>query len=197
MKSALKILIFCIIMGTGSGVLLVGINAFTAARITKNEELRLQSSVLDVLGIPYTMSNVLDVFKANVEELKKGEKIIYKGKDQAVAFEFSGPGVWGMITGIISINPPDLNNSDLKTIRKLKILHQEETPGLGARIATTEYLDQFKNKEVIPVLVFTPAGKAKANNEIDVITGATYSSKALEKLLNKSIADNISSLLKK
>jgi Na+-transporting NADH:ubiquinone oxidoreductase subunit C len=188
MKAALKILIFCLIMGTGSSVLLVGINAFTAARITKNEELRLQSSVLDVLGVPYTMSDALDVFKATVEVLEKGEKTIYKGKDQAVAFEFSGPGVWGMITGIISIN------QDLKTIRKLTILRQEETPGLGARIATTEYLDQFKNKEVIPVLVFTPAGKAKANNEIDVITGATYSSKALEKLLNKSIADTISLL---
>jgi Na+-transporting NADH:ubiquinone oxidoreductase subunit C len=184
----LKILIFCIIMGTGSGILLVGINAFTAARITKNEGLKLQSSVLDVLGIRYTMSNVLDVFKANVEELKKGKKTIYVGKDQAIAFEFSGPGVWGMITGIISINP------DLKTIRKLKILHQEETPGLGSRIASTEYLNQFKNKEAVPMLVFTPAGKAKANNEIDIITGATYSSIALEELLNKSIADSISLL---
>lgn len=188
MKAALKILIFCIIMGTGSGVLLVGINAFTAVRIAKNEELRLKSSVLDVLGIPYTISDVLDVFKANVEALERGGKTIYVGKDHAIVFEFSGPGVWGTITGIISINP------DHKTIRNLKILHQEETPGLGARIASTEYLDQFKNKEAIPALVFTPPGKAKANNEIDTITGATYSSKALEKLLNKSIADNISLL---
>jgi Na+-transporting NADH:ubiquinone oxidoreductase subunit C len=188
MKAALKILIFCIIMGTGSGVLLVGINAFTAVRIAKNEELRLKSSVLDVLGIPYTMNDALDVFKANVEVLDKGEKTIYVAKDQSVAFEFSGPGVWGAITGIVSINP------DHKTIRSLKILHQEETPGLGARIASAEYLAQFKNKEAVPVLVFMPAGKSKANNEVDTITGATYSSRALEKLLNKSIADNISLL---
>jgi len=188
MKEALKILIFCLVMGTASGALLVGINAYTSVQISKNEELRLKSSVLDVLGVSYTKDNVLTVFKDNVESLEKGEFTLYKGKDQSVAFEFNGPGVWGAIYGIISINP------DLKTIRKIKILHQEETPGLGARIAESEYLSQFKNKEVFPKLVFMTAGKSKANNEVDTITGATYSSKALEKLLNTTIQSRLSLL---
>jgi len=189
MKSALRILVFCLVMGTVSGALLVGINAFTSARIARNEELKLKSSVLDALGIPYTENNALDVFKANVEAIEKGGKTIYKSKDDAVAFEFNGPGVWGAIYGIICLNP------DLNTIRNIKIVHQEETPGLGARIAGREFLDQFKNKKTIPKLVFTPAGKATANNEVDVITGATYSSRALEKLLNTTIT-NVTSLLK-
>ena len=105
-----------------------------------------------------------------------------------MAFEFKGPGLWGPIYGIISLNP------DLKTVRRINILHQEETPGLGARIADNSYLSQFKNKEFFPSLVFTPAGKAKANNEVDAITGATGSSKALEKLLNETIQRNIGRL---
>ena len=61
----------------------------------------------------------------------------------------------GPIYGIISLNP------DLKTVRRINILHQEETPGLGARIADNSYLSQFKNKEFFPSLVFTPRARPK------------------------------------
>ena len=184
MKEALKILIFCIVMGTVSGALLVGLNAFTSTQISINEELKLKSAVLDVLRIPYTKEDALGalkVFKENVEYIEKDGLTIYEGKDQSVAFEFNGPGVWGAIHGIISINP------DHKTIRTIKILHQEETPGLGSRISESAFLNQFKDKEFSPALVFKPAGKAEKNNEVDTITGATLSSKALEKLLNAAI----------
>ena len=172
-------------MGTVSSALLVGINSLTAAQIAKNEELKLKSSVLDALEIVYQKENILELFDAKVKVLEKDAKKFYRGADGAVAFEFSGPGLWGPIYGIASIN------SDLRTIRILKILHQEETPGLGARIAEKQYLGQFKNKEFVPQLIFTPQGKAKANNEIDAITGATLTSKALEKLLNETIRKNI------
>lgn len=185
MKSALKILAFCLIMGTVSSALIVGINAWTSVRIAKYEELKLKSSVLDVLEIPYIESNIIDIFNANVNVTEKGKKPIYKGKDGAIAFEFKGSGVWGEIYGIISLNP------DLYTIRNIKIIHQEETPGLGSRIADKEYLKWFKNKTIYPKLVFLPAGMAKEDNEVDIITGATYSSKALERILNKAIIDVI------
>ena len=55
-------------------------------------------------------------------------------------------------------------------------------------------MNQFKNKGFVPSLVFTPAGSARANNEVDAITGATGSSRALEKLLNETIQKNISRL---
>ncbi len=183
MKSAFKILAFCLIMGTVSGALIVGINAWTSVRIAKYEELKIKSSVLDVLEIPYTDDSVVDVFNANVDIIKKDKKTIYKGKDNAVAFEFKGAGVWGEIYGIISLN------HDLYTIRDIKIIHQEETPGLGSRIADREYLKWFKNKTFYPELIFVPNGKAKEDNEVDIITGATYSSKALERILNKTIIE--------
>jgi Na+-transporting NADH:ubiquinone oxidoreductase subunit C len=188
MKLALKILIFCIVLGTCSGALLVGINAFTSEQIAKNEELNLESSVLNVLGIPYNESNALEVFKANVEIIKNGDLTFYKGKDQSVAFEFNGPGVWGPINGIISLSP------DLLTIRDLEILHQEETPGLGGRIAEKKFLDQCQSKKIDPKLVFKKEGEAKTDNEVDAITGATYSCKALEKLLNTSLTNAKNSL---
>lgn len=189
MKAALRIIIFVIVMGTASGTMLVGLSKITEPQIKKNEELKLQSSILDALEVPYgSKEAVLGLFKQNVEVLQKDKSAFYRGADGAVAFKFEGPGLWGPIRGIAGIN------SDLKTIRTIKILHQEETPGLGARIVEKEYLGQFKNKEIIPRLIFRPQGKAKANNEVDAITGATGTSKALEKLLNESIEKNLSLL---
>lgn len=175
-------------MGTVSSALLVGVNSLTAKQIAMNEELKLKSSVLDVLEIAYQKEDALGLFDTKVKVIEKDAKKFYRGPDDAVAFEFQGPGLWGPIHGIASIN------SDLKTIRTLKILHQEETPGLGARITEKEYLGQFKNKEFVPQLIFMPEGKAKANNEVDAVTGATLTSKALERLLNETIQKNIAIL---
>ena len=189
MRSALRILIFVIVMGTVSGGLLFGINSLTATKIAQNEELKLKSAVLDVLEVPYRPENVLELFDGNVKILEKGDSLFYTSIDGTTAFKFKGPGLWGTIEGILSINP------DLKTIRVLRILHQEETPGLGGRIAEPEYLQGFRDKEVVPKINFVPSGKAKANNEVDAITGATGSSKALEKLLNETVKKKLGLLV--
>lgn len=188
MKSALRILIFVVAMGTISGGLLFGVNSLTATMIARNEELKLKSAVLDVLEVPYRPENVLELFDENVKILEKGDSLFYTSIDGTTAFKFKGPGLWGTIEGILSINP------DLKTIRVLRILHQEETPGLGARIAESEYLKGFRSKTFIPKISFVPSGTAKAANEVDAITGATGSSKALEKLLNETIQKKLSLL---
>ncbi len=189
-SKTLHIFIFVIVMGTVSGIFLVGVNLWTAPLIAKNEEIKIKSAVLDVLEIPYTKPDLLNVFQEKVREIKKERVILYKGPDEAVAFEFYGPGLWGPVFGFVSIN------SDLKTIRTIKILHQEETPGLGARIAEAAYLNQFRNKEFLPKLLFVPQGKSSAKNEVDAITGATGSSRALERLLNETLQKNISMLQK-
>lgn len=184
---ALRILIFVIVMGTVSGALLVGVNSYTLPLIAKNEELKLKASVLDVFEISYDKTNLVDIFNDNVNTLEKNEYTFYNAKDGAVAFELKGPGLWGPVSGIISLE------KDLNTIRKIKITHQEETPGLGGRIAESDYLKQFKTKRVLPQIVFKKAGESSGENEVDAITGATGSSKALEKLLNNNIRKYLTS----
>lgn len=188
MKAALKIIIFVLVMGTVSSGLLVGINAYTSPLIAKNEEFKLKSAVLDVLQIPYDKITVNKIFDKNVKAVEKGNNMFYTAMDGSVAFEFSGAGLWGPISGIISLE------KDLRTIRTIKITHQEETPGLGGRIAEKDYLKQFKGKEVFPVLLFMPEGKSAKKNEVDAITGATGSSRAFEKLINENIKKYIGSL---
>ena len=185
---ALKIIIFVVIMGTVSSVLLVGMNSFTEPLISKNEELKLKSAVLDVLEIPYDKLTVFDIFNDKVRVLTADKDKFFISGDGAAAFEFYGPGLWGPISGVASVN------SDLSTIKTIKILHQEETPGLGSRISEHSFLKQFRGKEFSPKLIFMPEGKSSANNEVDAITGATGSSKALERLLNSVLQKNASLL---
>lgn len=188
MKNVLRVIIFVLVMGTVSGGLLLGVNAFTASLIAKNDELKLKSSVLDALEISYDKNSVIKIFDAQVKTINKGIYTYYTALDGSTAFEFRGPGLWGPISGILSLE------KDLKTIRKIKITYQEETPGLGSRIADRDYLKQFKNKEVLPKLVFVPEGRSQQKYEVDTITGATGSSRALEKLLNDNLQRYLSAL---
>jgi Na+-transporting NADH:ubiquinone oxidoreductase subunit C len=94
--------------------------------------------------------------------------------------------LWGPIHGIVALL------ADLKTIKGITIIHQEETPGLGGRIAETDFLDKFKAKKVFPRLIIQPPGKAVAENEVDGITGATLSCKAFEAILNSEIEKYVS-----
>lgn len=181
MNPASKIIIFVILMGTVSGALLVGVNVYTAPMIAKNEELKLKSSVLDVLEVAYEKKNCLEAFDKSIKTVEVDKYKFYRAPDNSIALEFYGPGLWSPISGIISLE------KDLKTIRRIKITHQEETPGLGGRIAEEDYLNQFRNKEVLPRIIFMPEGKSTRKNEVDAITGATGSSRAFEKLINESI----------
>lgn len=187
---ALKIFIFVVVMGTVSGALLVGMDSFTAPLIAKNEELKIKTAVLDSLEISYEKEGVVAAFGADITTEKIDDKVFYRSSDGSVAFEFRGPGLWGSIYGIAAVN------ADGKTLKSVKILHQEETPGLGARIAEVAFLSQFRGKEFLLGLSFVPQGKAHAAHEVDAITGATLSSKALEKLLNEALRST-SGLLKK
>jgi electron transport complex protein RnfG len=100
------------------------------------------------------------------EPIKKGEEIIcYKAYDKAgkligTAFKAFGKGYSSVVEVMVGM----LNDGNISAI---KILSQNETPGLGAKIIEPEFTNQFKNKS------------SEDLNEVEAITGATISSKAV------------------
>jgi len=102
----------------------------------------------------------------NFEPVKKGDDIIYykvsnaDGKFIGVAFKASGKGYSGAIETMVGMDKEG-------TIRTIKILHQNETPGLGNRIMELSFLSQFANKGISDL------------TRVEAITGATISSKAV------------------
>ena len=147
-------------------------NAYTAPLIQKNKVRKVHIIVLNALGIAYSQDKIEEAFSENVtkKELKEIEFYV-AGATGDTAFEIHGSGLWGPIHGIIALEP------NLETIKGITLIHQEETPGLGGRIADAEFLDKFKAKTILPKLIIQPPGKASKDNEVDGITGATLRSR--------------------
>jgi electron transport complex protein RnfG len=69
-------------------------------------------------------------------------------------------------------------------VTRLRVLSHTETPGLGAKIATAQFRDQFKNKRP-EQLVLKKDDPAKG--QIDAVTGATISSRAVTKTVRSTL----------
>lgn len=71
-------------------------------------------------------------------------------------------------------------------ITGLKVLSADETAGLGAKCKDAEFQDQFAGKNVDSI-EYTKDGATK-DNQIDAISGATITTKAVTKGVNAAIA---------
>jgi len=186
MKDKIMMLVFVLVLGTILTGILVAVNYYTTPVISRNEQREIQAGILQALGIPFGEEEVQQVFAGSVQARQAGAKTYYVAEGGAgIAFAYAGSGLWGPINGIVALN------ADLKTLKGVTILHQEETPGLGSRITEAAYLDTFRGKDFTSGLKLTPPGKAKAANEIDAITGATLSPKAFLQILNANLAASV------
>lgn len=184
----LKWLGYIVLLGSISSSVLMGVSSL----IPLDEEGVDQETkllILNALDMEYTTENVEQVFAENIvlEELEG--LTLYRNSEGSIAFEFTGRGHQGPISGLVALGP------DLGSVKGLVILEQQETPGLGGRITEEEFLDQFRGVALDPELVILPAGREPtAANEVDGITGATRTSQALEEMLDQSIREVVQRL---
>ena len=170
----------------------------TLPRIEKLRAEALEKAIFKVLpGVTQTRTFVLDdsnTFRPADGETVEGQ-LVYAGFDKqselvGVALEGSGMGYADVIRILYGFNPMD------ETVVGIYVLESKETPGLGDKIekdpvflANFEALDvslevnqqQVKNK-IIPV----KSGDKENPWEVDCITGATISSRAIGNMLGES-----------
>jgi Na+-transporting NADH:ubiquinone oxidoreductase subunit C len=174
-----------------------GIYEINRERIAINEEIRLQKIIIRVLKIEIDPSisdlHVGEIFRKRVDVATRAGRIIYRGFSEdgktliGYAFPLFGPGFWGPIYGIMAIDP------QLERVIGIAFYRHSETPGLGGRITEDWFEEQFKGKKLLPVekdqryFSFRPPGTGKAENEVDAITGATGTSKAVERLIDRNL----------
>lgn len=177
----MQMVVFIFILGTFTAAVLVGMDYLTADRIQANEEVELRSTLLDAYGIDYTLNEVNDIFDESVEVIDKDGLVFYRDRvTGAVSFEFEGGGVWGPITGMLTLE------ENFETILSVAIFEQEETPGLGGRITEEAYLNSFVGKLIYPEIVIRKDSAENDDNEVDTISGATRTSEAFELILNQN-----------
>jgi len=178
MKDKVFMIVFIVLLGSFLTTALVAVDNYTAPMIVRNQELKRKTSILKAFEISYKEEEIEDLFLENITVRGEGEKSYYVTKAGTRAFVFEGAGLWGPVEGVLALNQD-------KTISKVEIMVQEETPGLGSRITESAFLDQFRSKIFAPALKMVPEGQSQTNNEIDAITGATMSSKAFIDILNE------------
>lgn len=149
MNYNLKVILFVLILGMVTSGLITGVDLLTKDRIAENELAEIKSTILDAYEISYTFSNIHDIFAEKVETITieyEGETyIFYRDRvTNRISYEFIGNGLWGPITGIISLE------SDFETILAITVLVQQETPGLGGIVAERSFLSQFPGVKMTP-----------------------------------------------
>ena len=104
--------------------------------------------------------------------------------DTKYIFPLKGQGLWGPIYGYISLN------SDKQTVCGVDFTHDSETPGLGAEITNrAKFQVPFQGKKVAKdgkvALTVVKHGNAKdAAYDVDGLSGATFTSAGVSKMLN-------------
>lgn len=96
-----------------------------------------------------------------------------------------GKGLWGPIWGNLCLD------EDMKTIIGASFGHQGETPGLGAEIKQSFFIDRWVGEKISEdgefqkFEIVKDGSGAKVESKIDGITGGTITSKGVEEMVNR------------
>ena len=138
---------------------------------------------LEATNSKKNMQSLIDA--DNFEECENGEITYYAaingGKTAAYIFTESSKGYGGDVSVMTAIKPDG-------TVAGVAILDVSgETPGLGQNAAKESFFSQYIGlKKGVSVL---KNGAKAENNEVDAVTGATITSTAVTRAVNKALDD--------
>jgi electron transport complex protein RnfG len=174
------------------GLLIVGTHVNTLARIRHNQEILMRESVAQLLpGIEkqviYRVEPSGDLtILAGVEG--EGRRMFAgydaSGKFLGLAIEASARGYADVISAMYAYQPAT------RTITGFRVVEMRETPGLGDRVGSDpEFAANFTKLDASHPIEVVKHGKKKDAWQIDAISGATISSRAVGRLLEESIRE--------
>ncbi len=181
-KSTLKKeIFFVLLLGSICALVLV----LTRAGVGNRSELQADTvnAVMQILvgKEPEDVETAFTSFNRRFAQKSSGRCKIWQNQDQLQqwVFEATGAGMWGEMTivGVLDL--------EQETMLGLRVVRQNETAGLGSRIADPLFSEQFVNLSLLPRIEMT--GARSKNNQFDAVSGATVTSRSLEKLLNKAL----------
>lgn len=162
-----------------SGFLLAFVIQKTISQIRKNQEQAIKIAISKLMpgGVDINLKYISDYKVYFVYD--KGNKLL------GYCILTTGSGYQGEIKMLIGLS------SDFLTLTGIEILESVETPGLGSKIQEQPFQGQFKGKRFLPGFILIKDKKAKAENEIQAITGATVSSSNVVRIINKTLSEVI------
>lgn len=174
--------------GLLSGLIIVLAYEFTLPTITAYKAKALQEAVFKVLPGVNSMRRLVfrDGTFTESKKVQKDDQAIFGGYDAAgklvgYAIPGAGPGFQDTIRLLYGYLPSK------RQVSGMEILESRETPGLGDKIyKDLAFVSGFEALAIDPEIRAVKKGKRTADNEIDAITGATISSKAVVRIINEA-----------
>jgi len=177
-----------VVAGLVSGLAIVSAYKLTLPKIQANQAAALQRAVFEVLPGAERMERLVwsgDRLEAARTGAGAAEDSIFAGyaADGSLvgyAVPAAGPGFQDTIKLIYGLEPGGTK------VVGMVVLESRETPGLGDRIyKDPKFVGEFRDLAVEPD-VHLVKGHGEAPNDVDAITGATISSRAVVKILNQA-----------
>jgi Na+-transporting NADH:ubiquinone oxidoreductase subunit C len=196
----IKTVIFTVFVTAIFSFVVAGVNEALADRIKMNKQVAQQLVILDLFDLATDTAQldsktIASLFSQKIVVDERFQDTGIEGFKVAEAFDeklvcsFSGQGFWDTIKGYIAIDTSAIS------IQGIEFTQHGETPGLGGRITEKDFKMRFHNIPFDKVrddglrLKFVAEGTAKKTDEIDGITGASGTTAALEKIVNRTLKE--------
>ena len=168
-----KLLLICAIVSA----LLAGVNSITKPIIAENEQKNFEIAMQEVLP---EASGFEEVNLGDYTPSETGVTLdsLYRADNGGyVVSTVCSEGYGGDVSVMVGIT------KDL-TVNQVKIMSMSETPGLGAKASEPEFIRQYDG---LAAGITVVKNTAPADNQIEAISGATITSKAVTKAVNTAL----------
>jgi Na+-transporting NADH:ubiquinone oxidoreductase subunit C len=152
----------------------------THGAVERNRTLFIKRAVLQAAGLtpPADNAAVEALYKKSVFPAADGTFDVADPEGAVRVLPGTGAGLWGRIDAMVGLREDG-------TLAGIAFTAQNETPGLGARIQEAWFRDQFKGKKA-PLSLVPEKTRSGDAHEIDGITGASITSRAVRDLVNRA-----------
>jgi electron transport complex protein RnfG len=176
MKNNLRLGLVLLIITAIAGLILGGAHSITAGPIAETAKKAKQAAMIEILPQADEFKEVADKTNDKILEVNAGYK---NGEIVGYALKVAPSGYGGAIEMMVGI-------SNEGKIGGIKILSHTETPGLGANAPKIEFSGQYTDKPISKKLQVVK-GTASNDNEIEALTGATITSRAVTTGVNSAV----------
>lgn len=176
MKNNLRLGLILFLITALTGITLGFANSVTAGPIAETAAKAKQAAMKEILPEADEFKEVADKSNDTILEVNAG----YKNNEiVGYALKVAPRGYGGTVETMVAI-------SNEGVVSGIKILKHSETPGLGANAPKPKFSGQFTKKSIIKKLQVIK-GTASKDNEIEALTGATITSRAVTSGVNSAI----------
>lgn len=165
----------------------------------RNRQAEMYQQILRAAGHDIDRSKAVAAFANLAEPLTddgRQYRVACPDGSKGTAIRLDGKGLWGPIWGYAVVS------EDGQTLKGVSFDHKSETPGLGAKITEEAFLKAFEGKKLydkngnfvsVRVLKSGTSSEIAAENRVDAISGATITSRGVDKMLEQLDSISLSS----